>query len=127
MKNIQKAMVVTSLLFSFSSNLITANQFNLDEFFGNDDDVTEILINDMKQKKKKQLDKIAHIKKNNVKYVIKENTPPKIYFKQPRVYTIYTREELRTFENVEMIINSGWKTIIVGQHQLVINDEMKIK
>jgi len=127
MKNINKKIGLLVIIIIFNNNLLMADKFNLDNYFQKNNDITKNLINDINEKKKKNASEMKEIKKNSIKYVVKENTPPKVYFKQPRVYTIYTREELRSFENVEMVINSGWKTIIVGQHQLVINDEFKIK
>jgi hypothetical protein len=102
------------------------NANNLDNFFENDIEVTSNVISEIEYKQKIKNDEVYKAQKN-VKIILKENTPPKVYFKQPRVYTIYTREELRSFRNIDMVINSGWKTIIVGQHQLIINDEYKAK
>jgi len=103
------------------------NAIDLDKFFEEDtEDITSKIISDIKYQNSLKDKKILKAK-NNQKIILKENRPPKVYFKQPRIYTIYTREELRSFRNIDMILNSGWKTIIVGKHQLIINDEYKVK
>jgi len=114
------------LIMGLGITSMLADNVDLDSFFGNDLEVTDVIIEKMKLEQELSLEKIEKIRKNT-KVVFKENQPPKVYFKQPRIYTIYTREELRSYGNIDMILNSGWKTIIVGNHQLIINNEIKIK
>jgi len=115
------SLIIASGIFS-----LIADGINLDSYFSKDLEVTDVIIEKLKLEKEQNIERINKIRKNT-RVVFKENQPPKVYFKQPRIYTIYTREELRSYGNVDMILNSGWKTIIVGNHQLIINNEIKIK
>lgn len=121
MKTISKVLIVLGL-----PMILSANGVDMDAFFDGTSDVTESVITDIKLKRQVNIDRVEKERKR-VKIITKENTPPKVYFKQPRIYTIYTRDEIRNFGNIDMILNNGWKTIVVGQHQLVVNDEFKNK
>lgn len=105
---------------------------NLDNFFNDDNlDITDTIVSEkiVLEKKLKALEEQNSLqkKKINDRMHLTSNIAPTVYFKQPKVYTIYTREELRSWGDIDVVFNSGWKTVVVGKHRLVLNNEMKIK
>lgn len=116
----------------FLTFLILTNIYgnNLDSFFKDDViDATEEIIEMHDLENKKKIQEFNKFKENHKKQVIyvEDEKIPNVVFKQPEVYNIYTRDELRSWNGIDAIISSGWKTIIVGKHQLILNDEIKNK
>lgn len=103
---------------------------NLDSFFKTEEkDFTDVLLKNQAQLEKDYARKVESIKKNYPREVIYEDDDrvPTVYFKQPKIFTVYTRQELRSWDDIDVVIGAGWKTIVVGKHQMILNDEIKIK
>jgi len=105
---------------------------DLDSYFNDDSDITKDIIEERNMLKSKieniQKEKqISDENYNSIKKLADEANVPHIYFKQPKIYTIYTREELRSWGDIDVIFNAGWKSVIVGKHRLILNNELKIK
>lgn len=105
---------------------------NLDEFFSTKDhDITDAILTEktILEKKVESLEKANRLKEIEIEHKMtrQADMAPTVYFKQPKIYTIYTREELRSWGDIDVVFSSGWKTVVVGKHRLVLNNEMKIK
>jgi len=104
---------------------------SLDDYFSNDLDLTQEFkeVESLKEQQQREtIEATTLANQKEIKKISKNKYDvPSIYFKQPDIYTIYTREEIRSIDNIDIIINRGWKSVIVGDHQLVINDEYKLK
>lgn len=113
-----------------STNYLFA--INLDSYFQNEYNITNEIIEE-RNSLKYELDNvrneklISDQKYNTIKRTVDEDEVPIIYFKQPKIYTIYTREELRSWGDIDVVYNYGWKSVIVGKHRLILNNELKIK
>lgn len=120
----------TFIYFSLGLSTLMAN--GLDDFFKTDNvDITDSIVSEkiILERKVKALEKQNALQKMEIEdRIFKSTNPaPNVYFKQPKVYTIYTREELRSWGDFDVVLNAGWKTVVVGKHRLILNNEMKIK
>jgi hypothetical protein len=127
-ENMKNKIVILGTL--FIGNFLTGQ--NLDKFFDFQvNDVTNDVIEErgILEKKVSDLEKENKRKDKEIenKSYPNREMPPLVYFKQPKIYTIYTREELRSWDDTDVLFNAGWKTVIVGKHRLILNNEMKIK
>lgn len=125
-------MIKKTYIFLLIGFFSLAHGTNLDNFFSNDNvDITDTVITEKKvlERKVEALEKENKLQKMEIgnRFVKQGDLAPTVYFKQPKLYTIYTREELRSWGDIDVVFNSGWKTIIVGKHRLILNNEMKIK